>query len=62
MSETRPTYTTNPIHDSRFPLPDFDEASMSQIPALLEVVNLGYTYIPRAAMRYVHDTGGLLLE
>ncbi|MDD3538020.1 MAG: type I restriction endonuclease [Eubacteriales bacterium] len=28
-------------------LPDFDEASSSQIPALLELVNLGYTYIPR---------------
>ncbi|MCK5357299.1 MAG: type I restriction endonuclease subunit R, partial [Elusimicrobiales bacterium] len=28
-------------------LPDFDEASMSQISALLELVNLGYTYIPR---------------
>ena len=35
-------------------LPDFDEASVSQIPALLELVNLGYTYIPRtnqASMR-----------
>ncbi|MDD4019882.1 MAG: HsdR family type I site-specific deoxyribonuclease, partial [Kiritimatiellae bacterium] len=30
-----------------FDLPDFDEASSSQIPALLELVNLGYTYIPR---------------
>ncbi len=31
-----------------YELPDFDEASMSQIPALLELVNLGFTYIPRA--------------
>ena len=31
-----------------FELPDFDEASLSQIPALLELVNLGYTYLPRA--------------
>ena len=37
-----------PIHNSPFSLPDFDEASASQIPALLELVNLGYTYIPRA--------------
>lgn len=28
-------------------LPDFDEASMSQIPALLELVNLGYHYLSR---------------
>ena len=28
-------------------LPDFDEASSSQIPALLQLKNLGYDYIPR---------------
>ena len=28
-------------------LPDFDEASSSQIPAILQLINLGYTYIPR---------------
>ena len=28
-------------------LPDFDEASSSQIPALLQLINLGYDYIPR---------------
>lgn len=28
-------------------LPDFDEASRSQIPALLQLINLGYNYIPR---------------
>ena len=31
-----------------YELPDFDEASMSQIPDLLELVNLGYAYIPRS--------------
>ena len=28
-------------------LPDFDEANSSQIPALLQLINLGYDYIPR---------------
>lgn len=28
-------------------LPDFDEASSSQVPALLQLINLGYDYIPR---------------
>lgn len=28
-------------------LPDFDEANSSQIPAILQLVNMGYTYIPR---------------
>lgn len=28
-------------------LPDFDEASSSQIPAILQLTNLGYIYIPR---------------
>ncbi len=28
-------------------LPDFDEANSSQIPAILQLINLGYTYIPR---------------
>lgn len=32
---------------SPFSLPDFDEASSSQIPAILQLINLGYTYIPR---------------
>lgn len=38
-----------------FELPDFDEASSSQIPALLELVNLGYTYIPRAKVAELRD-------
>lgn len=28
-------------------LPNFDEASSSQIPAILQLINMGYTYIPR---------------
>ena len=36
-------------------LPDFDEASSSQIPALLELVNLGYTYIPRAKIAELRE-------
>jgi type I restriction enzyme R subunit len=38
-----------------FELPDFDEASLSQIPALLELVNLGYTYLPRAQVATLRD-------
>lgn len=33
--------------DILYELPDFDEASSSQIPALLQLINLGYDYIPR---------------
>lgn len=47
-----------PIQNSSFPiphsspdLPDFDEASVSQIPALLALVNLGYTYLSRETVR-----------
>ncbi len=49
MSEERTTYgiRRGEMHLTPTLLPDFDEASMSQIPALLELVNLGYTYIPR---------------
>ena len=36
-------------------LPDFDEASASQIPALLELVNLGYTYITRAKISKLRE-------
>lgn len=38
-----------------FELPDFDEASLSQIPALLELVNLGYTYLSRAQVATMRD-------
>ncbi|MFC1498052.1 type I restriction endonuclease subunit R [Verrucomicrobiota bacterium] len=39
-----------------YDLPDFDEASASQIPALLELVNLGYTYIPRAEISELRES------
>jgi len=39
-----------------YELPDFDEASMSQIPALLELVNLGYTYISRAQISEMRES------
>ena len=35
------------MNNSMHELPDFDEASSSQIPALLQLINLGYDYIPR---------------
>ncbi len=41
-----------------FELPDFDEASMSQIPALLQLVNLGYTYISREEVRKQRESAG----
>ena len=36
-------------------LPDFDEASSSQIPAILQLINLGYTYIPRHEVEKYRD-------
>ena len=41
-------------HD--YELPDFDEASASQIPALLELVNLGYTYLPRSEVTRLRES------
>lgn len=38
-----------------FSLPDFDEASSSQIPALLQLINLGYRYIPRHRVNDLRD-------
>ena len=38
-----------------FSLPDFDEASSSQIPALLQLINLGYHYIPRYKVNELRD-------
>lgn len=35
------------MNNSMHELPNFDEASSSQIPALLQLINLGYDYIPR---------------
>lgn len=45
-------YSPFTIHND---LPDFDEASLSQIPALLELVNLGYTYLSRAQVGTMRD-------
>ncbi len=39
-----------------YELPDFDEASASQIPALLALVNLGYTYISRAKVTEIRES------
>lgn len=37
-------------------LPDFDEASSSQIPAILQLINMGYTYIPRHEVDNYRET------
>ena len=42
----------NEEHD----LPDFDEASASQAPALLQLVNLGYGYLTRAEVRDLRES------
>ena len=39
-----------------YTLPDFDEASASQIPAILELVNLGYTYLSRSQVTALRDS------
>lgn len=36
-----------------YQLPDLDEANASQIPALIQLVNMGYTYISRQQMREI---------
>lgn len=41
-----------------FTLPDFDEASVSQIPAILQLVNLGYDYIPRREVAKHRESNG----
>lgn len=37
-------------------LPDFDEASSSQIPAILQLINMGYHYIPRNEVDNYRET------
>lgn len=37
-------------------LPDFDEANSSQIPAIFQLINLGYTYIPRHEVDNYRDS------
>ncbi|MGB0743595.1 MAG: type I restriction endonuclease subunit R [Opitutales bacterium] len=39
-------------------LPDYDEASVSQIPALLQLHNLGYTYLTRAEAAKARESKG----
>lgn len=39
-------------------LPDFDEASSSQIPAILQLINLGYTYIGRNVVKKYRESNG----
>jgi len=39
-----------------YELPDFDEASSSQIPALLELVNMGYEYLSRSEVREMRES------
>lgn len=39
-------------------LPDFDEASVSQIPAILQLVNLGYAYIPHREIAMHRESNG----
>lgn len=43
------------MNDS-FYLPDFDEASCSQIPAIRQLINMGYTYIGRRAVDGMRDS------
>lgn len=39
-------------------LPDFDEANSSQIPAILQLINMGYTYIPRHEVEKYRESKG----
>jgi len=39
-----------------YEIPDFDEASASQIPALLELVNLGYVYLSRSEVTRLRES------
>lgn len=39
-------------------LPDFDEASCSQIPAIRQLINMGYTYIGRRVVDAMRDSHG----
>lgn len=44
--------------DNPYYLPDFDEASSSQIPAILQLINLGYTYIGRNEVKKHRESNG----
>lgn len=44
--------------DNTYFLPDFDEASSSQIPALIQLINMGYIYIPRREVDKMRESHG----
>lgn len=44
--------------DNPFYLPDFDEASSSQIPAIIQLINMGYKYIPRHEIDKMRESHG----
>ena len=47
-----------PNIDNPYYLPDFDEASCSQIPAIRQLINMGYTYIGRRVVDGMRDSHG----
>ncbi len=50
-----PRSTDFPGH-SKFAVPDFDEVMASQLPALLQLLNLGYTYLSRKEVRKLRES------
>ncbi|MCM1294494.1 MAG: type I restriction endonuclease subunit R [Muribaculaceae bacterium] len=44
--------------DNPYYLPDFDEASSSQIPAIIQLINMGYTYIGRRDVDKMRESHG----
>lgn len=44
--------------DNPYYLPDFDEASSSQIPAIIQLINMGYNYIPRHDVDKMRESHG----
>lgn len=44
--------------DNPFYLPDFDEASSSQIPAIIQLINMGYSYIGRHEVEKTRESHG----
>lgn len=44
------------IEELQHKLPDFDEASASQIPALIQLVNLGYKYLTREEVENLRES------
>ena len=44
--------------DNTYFLPDFDEASSSQIPAIIQLINMGYSYIGRYEVEKMRESHG----